>query len=95
MNVFSVKKDANKIIITNTTPKKVLLRLILVTYEVSALTYNQERVPKMLHDEISINRELKENEKVEINSTIDTVKKVSIVYKDLENDVTLREDHEL
>lgn len=79
----------------NNSPKKVLLRLVMVDYEVTTLTYDQERVPKVIHDEVTINKELKENEKIEVKATIENIKKVSIIFKDLESEVTLREDHEI
>ncbi|BCU71197.1 hypothetical protein [Stygiolobus caldivivus] len=95
MSVFSVKIDRNNIVIMNNSPKKVLLRLVMVDYEVTTLTYDQERVPKVIHDEVTINKELKENEKIEVKATIENIKKVSIIFKDLESEVTLREDHEI
>ena len=95
MSVFSVKKDGDKLEIINNTPKKVLLRLVIIEYEVTAITHELERIPKVVHDELNIEKELNQNEKIEIKTAIENVKKVILIYKDLENNVTLREEHEI
>lgn len=94
MRNFTVSKEGDKIVITCNSAKKVLLRLVRVEYEVTTLTVEQERIPKTISEEIVIEKEMKNGDKIEIKAQLDTVKKVSLIYRDAYG-ITLRDDIEL
>lgn len=94
MSNFTVLREGDKIVITCNSVKKVLLRLVRIEYEVTTLTVEQERIPKTILEEITVEKEMKNGDKIEIKAQLDTVKKVSLIYRDAFG-MTLRDDIEL
>ncbi|MDT7875387.1 MAG: hypothetical protein RXR59_03105 [Sulfolobus sp.] len=94
MSNFTVLREGDKIVITCNSVKKVLLRLVRIEYEVTTLTVEQERIPKTISEEITVEKEMKNGDKIEIKAQLDTVKKVSLIYRDAFG-MTLRDDIEL
>jgi|GEM_PF-2079966 len=78
MSNFTVLREGDKIVITCNSVKKVLLRLVRIEYEVTTLTVEQERIPKTISEEITVEKEMKNGDKIEIK---ELNKKISKFFK--------------
>ncbi|AAY80745.1 hypothetical protein [Sulfolobus acidocaldarius] len=95
MRLFKLEKKQNQLEIINNTPKKVLLRRVALSYEVTTFGYEMERVPKLITEEVSLEKEVEPEKSIRIPLKLDTLKRVSIVYRAEDSDITLREDIDL
>lgn len=93
MPFFSVSLQDNTVVLTNKSNKKVLLRLVILHYQVTVITIDEERGSKTVSEEVKIEKEMKPNDKIELKPTIQNLKSVSVIFT--VDDRTLREDIEI
>lgn len=92
MRVFDAYLQDGRIVLINKSNKKVLLRLVSLHYEVTAISFEEERTTKTISEEKRIEKELNPSEKIEIKTELPYLKSVSIIYTI--DDRTFRDDIE-
>ncbi|BAB66279.1 hypothetical protein STK_12380 [Sulfurisphaera tokodaii str. 7] len=92
MRIFDANIENGKLVLINKSNKKVLLRLVTLHYQVTAITLEEQRIAKTISEDKNIEKEIPPNGKIEVETQLPYLKSISIVYKI--DDKTFRDDIE-
>lgn len=67
--------------------------MIILHYQVTVITVEEQRTTRSISEERKIEKELKPNEKIQIQNVLPEIKMVSVIYT--VDDTTLRDDFEI
>lgn len=81
------------LVLTNKSNKKVLIRNVVLHYRITAITVEGQRTARSISEERKIEKELKPNEKIQIQNILPEIKMVSVIYT--VDDRTVRDDIEI
>jgi len=93
MRQIDVSLQDGSLVLTNKSNKKVLIRMIVLHYQVTVITVEEQRTTRSISEERKIEKELKPNEKIQIQNVLPEIKMVSVIYT--VDDRTLRDDFEI
>ena len=93
MRQIDVSLQDGSLVLTNKSNKKVLIRMVILHYQVTVITVEEQRTTRSISEEREIEKELKPNEKIQIQNVLPEIKMVSVIYT--VDDRTLRDDFEI
>ena len=93
MRQVDVSLHDGSLVITNKSNKKMLVRSVILHYQVTVITVEEQRTARSISDERRIEKELLPNEKIEIKNVLPEIKMVSVIYT--VDDRTFRDDIEI
>ena len=93
MRQIDVSLQDGSLVLTNKSNKKVLIRMIILHYQVTVITVEEQRTARSISEERRIEKELNPNEKIEIQNVLPQIKMVSVIYTI--DDRTFRDDIEI
>jgi len=93
MRQVDVSFHDGSLVITNKSNKKMLIKSVILHYQVTVITLEEQRTTRSISEERRIEKELLPNEKIEIKNVLPEIKMVSVIYTIDEK--TLRDDIEI
>ena len=93
MRQIDVNLQGGSLVLTNKSSKKILVRTVILHYQVTAITVEGQRTARSISEERRIEKELKPNEKIQIQNVLPEIKMVSVIYT--VDEKTVRDDIEI